>query len=317
MTHVLQFGRWRTAARLAGLLVLVAIPAVGIFRIDLAAGSLLVLGRPVHLRDFTVIAGLAIVLATGPLLLVTTMGTFWCGWLCPQNTVSEWATRLTHRLLGSRADVDVDGHGMQAAPSKNRAANWARLGASFLLAALVLGAVPLFYFLPPGVVWSLLTFGESAQFARFMSRLYVVAVAAVFVNVALLRYFICNYACLYRFGVLLFRNRDLPHVAYDAGRAAECAKCNYCRTECPTRIDPTDIKPFDRCINCAECIDACTRLQAKRISGKPALLRFEVAGARDARRGLATRVLHMFGWHGALFLVGVVLVITGLAGASP
>jgi polyferredoxin len=307
--------RWkRRATQLAMLLILVVIPAVGIFRIDLAAGSLMIMAHPVNLRDFPVVAGLAIVLATAPLLMISTIGTLWCGWACPQNTVSEWANNLTHRRLGSRANVNVESAGLQVAPSKNRAGNWLALGANFTLAALILGIVPLFYFFPPDVVWSLVSFHEDSQFSRFMLRLYLFSAALAFIDIALIRYFLCNYVCLYRFGMLLFRNDASLRVAYDANRAGDCAKCNYCRVSCITSIDPTQIKRFDRCVNCAECIDACARLHAKEQPPTCGLLRFEsgpMAGTGQ-HRGMAARVLSMIGWHGTLFLAGCVLLAYGL-----
>jgi polyferredoxin len=306
----------RYATQCAALVALGLIPALGLFRIDFAAGSLMILGRAVSLRDFSVVAGMALVLATGPLLMISTIGTLWCGWACPQNTVSEWANRLTHRLLGSRANVDVEGAGLQVAPSKNRASNWLGLGARFLLAAAVLGILPLLYFLPPGEIWSLVTMNDSAQFSRFMLPLYLVSVGAVFTDIALVRYFLCNYVCLYRIGTLLFRNSDTLHVAYDSGRSADCAKCNYCRVSCVTGIDPTRIQRYDRCINCGACIDACARLHAKGDSPTPGLLRFDSAIAKRSGSGIAARALRMIGWHGLLFLAGSALMGYGLLHAA-
>lgn len=308
----------RRATQFAALLVLVLIPALGLFRIDLAAGALLVAGRVVSLRDFPVVAGLAIVAATAPLVMISSIGTLWCGWACPQNTVSELANNLTRRRLGARASVDVESAGLQVAPSKNRARNWLVLGTSFVLAALVLGIVPLFYFFPPGVVWSLVRFEESSQFAGFMLRLYLVSAALAFIDIALIRQFLCNYACLYRFGLLLFRNDNSLRLAYDARRADACAKCNYCRVACITKIDPTRLGRFDRCVNCGECIDACARLHAKDSPAQAGLLRFTSGGAADApAQTLAGRAAAMLGWHGLLCGAGVALLAYGLLHAMP
>jgi len=305
----------RRGVQMATLLMLVLIPALGLFRIDLARGSLLIAGQVVHLRDFPVVAGLAIVLATAPLLMVTTVGTLWCGWACPQNTVSEWANGLTRRLLGVRADVNVEGAGLAVAPSKNRLANWAALALRLVAAATLLGVIPLFYFFPPGEVWALVSFGEATQLSVFIHRIYLVSAAAAFVDVALIRYFLCNYVCLYRIGLLLFRNPHALRVAHDTLRAGECAKCNYCRVSCVTGIDPTAIKRFDRCINCAECIDACNRLQAKRSNGI-GLLRFVAGDAGAAERsGIADRVLAAIGWHGLVFAGGCALLVYGMSAA--
>ena len=304
----------RRAVQLGALLMLVLLPAMGVFRIDLARGSLMVLGRLVNLRDFPVVAGLAIVLATAPLLMVSTIGTLWCGWACPQNTVSEWANGLTRRLLGSRASVDVEAAGLEVAPSKDRIVNWLSLGARLVLASLVLGIVPLFYFFPPEVVWSLLRPGEQNQFSEFIHRLYFVSAGAAFVDMALVRYFLCNYACLYRMGLLLFRGKGAMRIAYEGTRSGECAKCNYCRVSCLTGIDPTSIKAFDRCINCAECVDACSRLQVRRKRGVQGLLRLELVPLPATGRTAAwvDRVLASVGWHGLLFLAGCASLAYGL-----
>ncbi len=299
------YGRQRHAVQLLTLLVLVVFPASGGFRIDLARGALLVLGHVVNLRNFPAVAGLALVLATGPLLMVSTLGPLWCGWACPQNTVSEWANALTHRWLGRRADVDVIGAGLRVAPSKNRPRNWAVLALGFAAASLLLGAIPLFYFLAPGDLWSMAT-GADAQFRTFVGRLYVVSAGLAFADIALVRYFLCNYACLYRIGTLLFHNPDGLHVQYDPQRAADCARCNACRMSCLTGIDPTAIGRYDRCIDCGECIVACARLHGRREPRADGLLRF-VRG----RRGAAA-VLARLGWHGLLFLAGVGLLAVGL-----
>jgi polyferredoxin len=308
--------RWkRRATQIGVLLIFILVPAFGIFRIDLADASLLILGHQVFLRNFSVVAGLAIIVATAPLLTYSTIGTIWCGWACPQNTVSEWANNLTHRLLGSRANVNVESAGLVVAPSKNRLANWLRLGASVVLASLVLGVIPLFYFFPPGVVWSLVSFGEQSQFSVFMHRLYFVGAVAVVVDIAILRHFWCNYLCVYRFGQLLFRSDEALHIAYDAGRSGECAKCNYCRVSCITGVDPTALKFFDRCINCGECIDACRRLHAKDEPPSPGLLRFD-PGRRSGRRGWSGPLgwwLGKFGWPGAILLLGCAFLAYGLA----
>jgi len=305
----------RRVVQFATLLALAVLPAIGVFRIDLAGANLMLLGRPVSLRDFPVVTGLALVLATGPLLMVSTLGTLWCGWACPQNTVSEWANRLTHQKLGARANVNVESAGLEVAPSKNKFLNWLILGTKISLAAAVLGIIPLFYFFPPDVVWKLVSFGEDTQFSTFMFRLYLVSAGMAFVDIALVRYFLCNYVCLYRFGLMLFRNKGALRVAYDATRSADCVKCNYCRVSCITSIDPTAITAADRCINCAECIDACTRLHDKKGKGTSGLLSF-VSGqvkADGSTPGLFERLPAMIGWHGLMFLAGCALLLAGLA----
>jgi polyferredoxin len=303
----------RNSTQALGLLALALVPALGILRIDFSRASLLLLRQEVGLRDFAAMTGLAIVLAAAPLLTYSTIGTVWCGWACPQNTLSEWADRLTHRMLGRRANVHVDGAGLQVAPSKNHFVNWFLLLASLLGVSLLLGLIPLFWFMPPGELVSLLTLQAEPQFARFMALLYLVFVVAVIVDIAVFRHFWCDYLCPYRFGMLLFRSDEGLHVHYDATRSADCAKCNLCMAVCVTRIEPTKIGRFDRCIDCAECIDACDALHARRGKGA-GLLAFRVGP--DHRNESFARFLRMasgrLGIPGALTAVGIAFIAWGV-----
>jgi len=104
------------------------------------------------------------------------------------------------------------------------------------------------------------------------------------------------------------------HVAYDATRSADCAKCNYCATECVTGIQPTHIKIYDSCINCGECIDACNRLHEK--NGTPGLLSFELGETKGTPtfRAQVKDVLSRFNWLvGATFLLGCIMMAWGIA----
>jgi hypothetical protein len=116
----------------------------------------------------------------------------------------------------------------------------------------------------------------------------------------------------------MFKTRDALHVTYDASRSADCSKCNYCATTCITAIQPTDIKPYDPCIDCGECIDACNRLHAK--SGTLGLLRFEVGekGSNTTWREKLGEVASRFNWLvGAFFLLGGAMMVWGVVTQPP
>ncbi|MHB1100481.1 MAG: 4Fe-4S binding protein, partial [Burkholderiales bacterium] len=93
-----------------GILVLaILIPASGLFRIDPVAGAFVVLNRQIWFSDFFLMTGLWIMIATGAVMLYSVAGTVFCGWACPQNTMAEWANYMTHKLLGKRANVSLEG----------------------------------------------------------------------------------------------------------------------------------------------------------------------------------------------------------------
>ncbi|HQT25037.1 MAG TPA: 4Fe-4S binding protein, partial [Burkholderiales bacterium] len=258
------------------------------------------------------LAGLALFTATVPILTYMTIGAVWCGWACPQNLLSEWASNLTFKLLGKRADMRVDGEGMIVAPSKNKTINWAILGANLLAVSMVLAFVALMFFYTPSDMWTFLTSESSRQ--TNMLVMYFFATFLIFIDIGVVRYFFCDYACLYRMGHRLFKTRDALHVSYDASRSSDCAKCNYCATSCITSIQPTNITAIDACIDCGECIDACNRLHVK--SGTAGLLSFELGekgGGMTWGEKLA-RVYGSFNWLvGALFLLGCAMMAWGIA----
>ena len=153
--------------------------------------------------------------------------------------------------------------------------------------------------------------------------LYSFLVFLIFIDIAFVRYFLCDYACFYRMGQKIFKTQHALHIAYDASRSAECTKCNYCAASCITNIQPTDIKNYDPCIDCGECIDACNRLHAKSatpgsatpISATPGLLRFELGnkGAVTTWKKTIGLMLSRFNWTvGILFLAGVAMMIWGI-----
>lgn len=306
--------RWkRRIVQIATLLLIALVPALGLFRIDLSTASFTILDSRIWWSNFPFVFGLALVFATLPLITYMTIGTVWCGWACPQNLLSEWANNLTFKLLGKRASVKVDGEGMKVAANKNKALNWAFLIFTFLGASMVLALIPFLFFFSFTEVWSFFSIGPSAQLSAFMQRLYYFAVFLIFIDISVVRYFMCDYGCLYRIGQKMFKTQDALHVTYDASRSDDCSKCNYCATPCITGIEPTHIKIYDTCINCGECIDACNRLHDK--TNSPGLLDFKLGdgGSNATWPEKIGSVFAHFNWLiGGFFLMGVAMMMWGI-----
>ncbi len=301
----------RKFTQLAVLVAISLIPALGLFRIDLASASFFILGHQVPWSNFPFIIGLALVAATAPVLTYMTIGTVWCGWACPQNFLSEWANKLTFNLLGKRADVRVDGAGMVVASSKNKIVNWLILGASIVAVSMALALVVFLFFYTPSDVWNFVASANSRP--ANMIVMYAFTSFLIFIDIAAIRYFLCDYGCLYRWGMRLFKTRDALHVTYDASRSSDCAKCNYCKTSCITAIDPTNIRSYDACIDCGECIDSCNKLHAK--SGTPGLLKFELGEKGSGmtwKRKLGNMFRHLNWLVGAIFLAGCISMSYGV-----
>ena len=313
------FHRKRRAVQMLILALLIAIPASGLFRIDPAAGAFVVLDRQIWFSDFFLITGLWILLASGLVALYSTAGTVFCGWACPQNTISEWANHMTHTLLGKRAEVSLTGEAPQVAATKNKALNWAILGLSFLCAAMLFGLIPLFYFYPPDVVWSFVTLRADTRLAGSLHWIYTVCALIILLDIAVIRHFWCRFACVYRVWQHSFKTRETLHVAYDTSRAEECIKCGYCVTTCFIGIDPRKTETYDSCINCGECIDACNRLHAK--TGGNGLLRFELGERKQHKlrkfRDNTVSLVSRFGWAAPFALLGAIMLVAGLWTYAP
>ncbi len=309
----------RHAMQIGTLVLLVLIPILGIFRIDTSAGFV-VLGRQIWFSDFYIVFGFWLAMACLLIMFYSTLGTAFCGWVCPQNTLSAWANKLTARYLGKRAVLDWDGtENAHLSPGKNKVKNWFMLGAKLLGASLAVALLPMLYFYEPDVVLSFVIFRDDPRVMSSLYLIYAVFVLLVLGNLAVMRYYICRYTCVYRIWQFLFKTRQTLHVIYDQSRSDECAKCNFCETTCPVDINPRNTLLFDSCTNCGECITACDSLHTKH--GTPGLLTFEfgerqkVDGVRPVSNlaSLAQRA----GWALPAFSLGVFLLVWGMWNYQP
>ena len=304
----------RRAVQALTIILAIMIPASGLLRIDVEAGAFVLLDRQVWYSDFFLMAGLWVFLLSCLVMLYSTAGTVVCGWVCPQNTLAEWANHMTSKLLGKRAEVSLTGEAPLVSATKNKALSWSLLGIAFFAAAMFFALIPLFYFYPPSLVWSFITWQEDARLAGSLHWIYTICVLIIFLDIAVIRHFWCRFSCIYRIWQHSFKTKQTLHVKYDASRADECSKCNYCATTCFIDLDPRKTEIYDSCINCGECIDACNQLKAKQdLSG---LLCFEL-GEREQKnkRKFRTAAVSLFaraGWMTPFAVLGATMFVWGL-----
>ncbi len=310
--------RARYLVQFATLVALILIPASGLFRIDMSSGFI-VLDRQIWFSDFLIVFGLWLAIACTLILVYSTLGTVFCGWVCPQNTFSSLANHFTFKHLGKRAVIDWHNKDKaKLAARKNHLGNWVLLGLKLLAMAMLVALIPLFYFYPPEAVWAFMTFSEDARLAGSLHWIYTVFVFILFVNFAVIRHFTCRYMCIYRMWQFLFKTKDTLHIEYDASRSADCEKCQYCLTACMVEIDPRKTSTYDSCTNCGACITACDTMHAKK--GEKGLLRFKF-GPRsdkdaDPARSIAT-VKERLAWVMPVWLLGMGLFAWGLYSYQP
>ena len=305
----------RRAFQMSVIALLVIIPMSGLFRIDPIQGAFVMLGRQIWFSDFGIVFGFWVAAACLLAMLYSIAGTVFCGWACPQNTLSEWANLMTHKLLGKRAEVSLDGTPMQLSAAKNKTLNWMILIVLSAIVSALMALIPLFYFYEPTLIWKFVTFQHDTGLAPSLHWIYTVFFLVILVDITMIRHFMCRFMCIYKVWQHTFRTRQTLHVAYDEARSDECAKCNYCVSSCFLAIDPRNTALYDTCINCGECITACDNLQVRKKSGKPSLLKFAMGEQQGQnftyfktnRSDLFSRV----SWSFPIFLLGVVLMTWG------
>lgn len=305
----------RRAFQLSVLALLVIIPVSGLFRIDPIQGAFVMLGRQIWFSDFGIVFGFWVVVASLLVMLYSVMGTVFCGWACPQNTLSEWANLMTHKLLGRRAEVSLDGTPMKLSAAKNKPLNWIVLILLCTAVSAAVALIPLFYFYEPALIWKFITFQHDPGLAPSLHWIYTVFFLVILVDITMIRHFMCRFMCIYKVWQHTFKTRQTLRVAYDDTRADECAKCNYCVSSCFLGIDPRQTDVYDTCINCGECITACNNLQVRKKSDREGLLKFTM-GERQGRNfdRFKTNLNDLFSrvsWAFPVFMIGVLLLAWG------
>lgn len=307
--------KWkRKAFQIGFIATLILIPILGIFRIDVSSGFV-VLGREIWFSDFLIVFGFWLALACSFIMLYSFVGTAFCGWACPHNSFAGIADSLTSKFLGKRALIDWEkAKRVKIAHHKNKALNWVMLFFSILGISMLISIIPLLYFVPPEMAWKFFTFQDSSDTAYSLRWIYMVFVFIAFVNYAVVREYACRYMCIYRMWQYLFKTRETLHIDYDETRKEDCEKCSYCMTQCMVGIDPRSTNMFDSCTNCGACITACNAMHAKK--NETGLLSFKMGERRNKFNSNALKRLPGFKeriiWVLPVWLLGASLFSWGL-----
>lgn len=273
---------------------------------------------------------LLIILFVGIFGLTVLGGRVFCGWMCPQ-TIFRVVYRdfIETKLLGLRKRIK----NKQQAPDYSKIENKIKRVVAILLwtALSFLAASNLmWFFVPP------------EDFFAYMMNPYdhPVLVGSILATVAFLVYDIiflqenfCVYVCPYSRIQSVLYDDDTIMAIYNPNRggeiyndhkektftkqkdllsvnpSAECTTCESCVTVCPTHIDIRKGLQLE-CINCLECVDACTEVMGN--LGKPSLVEWSSEKETLFQKG-KTHFLRPKIWGYVAVLIGtlVALVMMG------
>lgn len=268
---------YRRISQLSFILLIFLIPVLDIFRYDVAAKELIVFGHTwglglkqgfyadrsiggsfhVALQFFLkAILPWVFILSIFPILGFFT-GRFFCGWLCPEGTLFEFADFLTLKLLGRRS---LYGRKKNDPPAGQGKKYWYGVLAFLSLALIPLcGGVALTgYFIAPETIWSQIvswdfTFGVKAG---ILGVSFYMLATFVFI-----RHTLCKFVCAAGLMQMLFGwiSPISLRLGMDVARADECTNCKGCDRACFMNVLPRKNKRDIACVNCGACIAACNK----------------------------------------------------------
>ena len=235
----------------------VVLPFTGLVRVDTASGRFLVGGMQIWWDDFFIVFPFWAMVFLSMTAFYSNFGMIFCGWMCPQHTLSEWLNNLIRSWLGRRVLAGISPERVEGNSKRKllgQVVAWTAFGLLVLLLSAVLTLAVLHYFFTGPQLWGHFVGGE---FNLYIAAFSVMLGVFVVLDLGILRHFWCKYMCPYGLWQYMFRNRDTLQIRFDQARAEDCNRCSLCKDVCPVDLDPRQPEIYTRCINCGICIDAC------------------------------------------------------------
>jgi len=289
---------WRRLVQWVSTLIILLLPFLRFngqsgLRIDVPSFSFYLLGKTFRIEELYLFWLAAVSFIFLFLLLTLVLGRVWCGWACPQTTLTD-LTEGVGRILGMR----VANNRFSGSRSQKTL-----LHLFFMAAGFLVGANLVWYFVSPYDFFPLLLAGKLGPWP--LGSVIAVAVL-VYLDLAFLRRLFCKEFCPYgRFQTVLVDSGTLT-LWYHPDEAERCIDCGACVRTCPMGIDIRKGYQVE-CINCAKCLDACRSVMAR--LRQPGIIRYTFGDQGRGWRSLITI-------RTALVLLVFITVSTSLVVAS-
>ena len=204
-----------------------------------------------------------------PVAIALIFGRVFCGWMCPQNAISEffdYASRKISTLPPFSKGGIVGGFQIfNITPSaKPRYAimlfySYQCPFSAFPIANLISA---------PGII--------SVQVTKYLYEGIVGLELGLIGIIVISEFFLirrgwCNYICPVGSFLGLFRFKKTMKVVYIEDKEHTCGGCIDCVTACQLGLNPMEDGIYPLCHNCGDCIDTCKKIKSR---GQPLSFKF-------------------------------------------
>lgn len=251
------------------------------------------------MQELYMLPFILMILFIGVFGLTLVAGRAFCGWACPQ-TMFRVALRdlIETKIFKLRRSYKNKQKEVDYSLVKNKIKKTAIVILAFILGGFA-SANFMWFFVPPEEFFIYLANWEDHPvFVGFH-----VAIALFLVwDIVVLKENFCIYVCPYSRIQSVLYDDDTLMAVYDYKRGGtiydhkdklvtsvdqlaehnECTTCEACVTICPTHIDIRQGLQLE-CINCLECVDACTKVMGK--LGKPSLVEWSSSRQTELKTG--------------------------------
>jgi cytochrome c oxidase accessory protein FixG len=252
-------------------------------------------GVAFDMQELYLMPFLLMLLFLGIFAVTAVGGRAWCGWACPQTIFRViYRDLIETKLLGLRKRIK----NKQKEPDMSKPENKAKKAIAILIwsvLSLIAAADFMWYFVPPEDFFKYLQ--NPGEHMILVGMLIGIALFLI-ADVVFIKEDFCIYICPYSRVQSVLYDDDTLMAIYDPVRGgeiyqghgnekhkvvnkqkelleinpnAECTTCESCVTVCPTHIDIRKGLQLE-CINCLECVDACTQVMGA--LGKPSLVQW-------------------------------------------
>jgi cytochrome c oxidase accessory protein FixG len=272
-----------------------------IFLLSFDKKQLHLMGTVFDMQELYLMPFLLMLLFLGIFAVTAIGGRAWCGWACPQTIF-----RVVYRDF-----IESTLLGMRRIKNKQKDPDYTKSGMKVKKAiaiiiwsviALLAAADFIWFFIPPADFFAYLA--DPAEHTTMIG--FVLGIAAFLVyDVVFLQENFCVYVCPYSRVQSVLYDDDTVQAIYNPHRGGEiydtqkqkivfkakdlanptdeCTACESCVTVCPTHIDIRKGTQLE-CINCLECVDACTTVMGK--LGKESLVQWSSTNDVINNKGL-------------------------------